>query len=211
MKLSLNEIATITNGQIVGDNASLNIQINGLSTDTRSLQAGVLFIALIGDSFDPHEIIEAGDASQAGAVLVQRKVSAEIPQVIVKNTYKALQQLAAAWRKRFSIPVIGVTGSNGKTSVKELIKQILSTQGSVLATVGNLNNHIGVPLTLSNLDETHQFAVIEMGANHAGEISELAKLAEPNIGVVTNIGQRIWKALVLLKVLRMLKPSYIKT
>ncbi len=188
MKLSLKEIATITNGKIVENNVSLNIQINGLSTDTRNMQAGVLFVALIGDSFDPHEMIEAGEASQAGAVLVQRKVEAYIPQIVVKDTYKALQQIAAAWRKRFSIPVIGITGSNGKTSVKELIKQILSTQGSVLATVGNLNNHIGVPLTLSNLDETHQFAVIEMGANHAGEISELTKLAKPNIGVITNIG-----------------------
>jgi UDP-N-acetylmuramoyl-tripeptide--D-alanyl-D-alanine ligase len=188
MKYSINEIATITNGQAVGDNALLTKQINGLSTDTRTMPAGALFVALIGDSFDPHEMIEAGKASQASAVLVQRKVDVEIPQIIVKDTYIALQQLAAAWRKRFSIPVIGITGSNGKTSVKELIKQILSTQGSVLATVGNLNNHIGVPLTLSNLNDSHHFAVIEMGANHAGEIASLAKLAVPNVGVITNIG-----------------------
>ena len=88
--------------------------------------AGVLFVALVGDSYDPHEVIEAGKASKAAAVLVQQKVNTNIPQVVVKDTYKALQQLAAAWRKRFSLPVIGVTGSNGKTSVKELIKQILS-------------------------------------------------------------------------------------
>ena len=188
MKLSLTEIAAVTDSQMHGDLQGSDVSINGLSTDTRSLQAGALFVALVGDSFDAHEIIEAGDANQAAAVLVQRKVNAAIPQVVVKDTYKALQQLAAAWRKRFSLPVIGVTGSNGKTSVKELIKQILSTQGDVLATVGNLNNHIGVPLTLSNLNEGHRFAVIEMGANHAGEIAELAKLAEPNIGVITNIG-----------------------
>jgi len=188
MKLSLTEIAAVTDGQMHGDFQGSDVSINGLSTDTRSMQAGALFVALVGDSFDAHEIIEAGDAHQAAAVLVQQKVNAAIPQVVVKDTYKALQQLAAAWRKRFSLPVIGVTGSNGKTSVKELIKQILSTQGDVLATVGNLNNHIGVPLTLSNLNESHRFAVIEMGASHAGEIAELAKLAEPNIGVITNIG-----------------------
>ncbi len=188
MNLSLSEIASITNGKVIAGTVSVNEHINSLSTDTRSMQVGALFVALVGDSFDPHKMIEEGKADQAAAVLVQRKVDAAVPQIVVEDTYKALQQLAAAWRKRFSIPVIGVTGSNGKTSVKELIKQILSTQGKVLATVGNLNNHIGVPITLSHLNESHQFAVIEMGANHAGEISTLAKLAEPNIAVITNIG-----------------------
>jgi len=187
MNFTLAEILTITDGQFHGDGEQAT-NINGLSTDTRNLQAGALFVALVGDTFDPHEIIETGDANLAAAVLVQRKVNIELPQIIVSDTYKALQQLATAWRKRFNIPVIGITGSNGKTSVKELIKQILSTQGNVLATVGNLNNHIGVPLTLSGLNDSHQFAVVEMGANHAGEIATLAKLAEPNIGVITNIG-----------------------
>ncbi len=193
MKLSLAEIAEITNGQIHGN----EVVVDGLSTDTRSMHAGNLFVALMGDSFDAHEVIDAGDASQAGAGLVQRKVNVTLPQVVVKDTYLALQQLATAWRRRFSLPVIGVTGSNGKTSVKELIKQILTASLSsslaspherVLATVGNLNNHIGVPLTLSKLNENHRYAVIEMGANHAGEIATLAKIAEPNIGVITNIG-----------------------
>lgn len=193
MKLSLAEIADITGGQIHGGEAV----VSGLSTDTRSLQAGNLFVALVGDSFDPHAVIDAGGANQAGAVLVQRKVDAAIPQVVVKDTYKALQQVATAWRKKFSLPVIGVTGSNGKTSVKELIKQILSASLAasfaspgdyVLATVGNLNNHIGVSLTLCKLNENHRFAVIEMGANHIGEIATLAKIAEPNIAVITNIG-----------------------
>lgn len=184
MKLLLSEIASIAGGQLLGE----DVLVEGLSTDTRGLNTGELFVALIGDSFDPHELIEKGKAVNAAAVLVQRKVNAVTPQVIVENTYQALQDLAAAWRKRFSLPVVGVTGSNGKTSVKELIKEILSTQGNVLATAGNLNNHIGVPLTLSKLNEQHQYAVIEMGANHAGEIANLAKLAQPNIGVITNIG-----------------------
>lgn len=188
MKLNLVEIAEITKGQLHG----ADVLVDGLSTDTRNMHAGVLFVALVGDSYDPHEVIEAGKANKAAAVLVQQKVNTTIPQVVVKDTYRALQQLAAAWRMRFSLPVIGVTGSNGKTSVKELIKQILSASLSsekcILATVGNLNNHIGVPLTLSNLNESHRFAVIEMGANHAGEIAVLAKIAKPNIGVITNIG-----------------------
>jgi UDP-N-acetylmuramoyl-tripeptide--D-alanyl-D-alanine ligase len=188
MKLSLAEIAEITNGEIHCTSSCDDVMASGVSTDTRSIKEGNLFVALIGDSFDAHEMIEKGSADVAAALLVQRKVNTSTPQVIVKNTYAALQQLAAAWRKRFSLPLIGVTGSNGKTSVKELIKQILSTQGDVLATVGNLNNHIGVPLTLLNLNQRHRFAVIEMGANHAGEIAALAKLAEPNVGVVTNIG-----------------------
>jgi UDP-N-acetylmuramoyl-tripeptide--D-alanyl-D-alanine ligase len=197
MKFSLAEVAEITNGEMHGE----EVMMHGLSTDTRKMVAGNLFVALVGESFDPHEVIEAGDAAQASAVLVQRKVNAGLPQVVVNDTYQALQQLALAWRKRFSIPVIGVTGSNGKTSVKELIKRILSASlasscssaeispdDNVLATVGNLNNHIGVPLTLSRLNENHRYAVIEMGANHIGEIAVLAKLAEPNVGVITNIG-----------------------
>ena len=184
MKLLLSEIASITGGQLQGE----DVLVEGLSIDTRSMNDGELFVALIGDSFDPHELIEKEKAVNAAAVLVQHKVNTKIPQVIVENTYQALQDLAAEWRKRFSLPVVGVTGSNGKTSVKELIKEILSTQGKVLATIGNLNNHIGVPLTLCKLNDQHQYAVIEMGANHAGEIANLAKLAQPNIGVITNIG-----------------------
>lgn len=188
MKLSLEKIAEITNGEIHCASPCGEVLASGVSTDTRSLEAGNLFVALIGETFDAHDVVETGNADIAAALLVQHKVKTNLPQIIVANTYTALQQLAAAWRKRFSFPFIGITGSNGKTSVKELIKQILSTQGQVLATVGNLNNHIGVPLTLLNLNQEHRFAVIEMGANHAGEIAALAKLAEPNIGVVTNIG-----------------------
>ena len=184
MNFSLTEIASITGGHLIGN----DLQLASISTDTRNLGESALFVALIGESFDPHELIEKDQANMAAAVLVQRKVNVLCAQIVVDDTYQALQKIAAAWRNRFSMPIVGVTGSNGKTSVKELIKSILSTQGSVLATVGNLNNHIGVPLTLFNLTEEHDYAVIEMGANHAGEIANLAKLAQPNIGVVTNIG-----------------------
>ncbi len=184
MKFILSEIAQITKGQLIGDDRV----VLGLSTDTRDLQQGNLFVALVGERFDPHELIVAGEAKHAGAVMVERELDIAGPQIIVRNTYVALHNLAKVWREKFSMPVVGVTGSNGKTSVKELIRQILSTQGEVLATKGNLNNHIGVPLTLLGLNERHRFAVIEMGANHAGEIAGLAQIANPDIGVVHNIG-----------------------
>ncbi len=184
MKFTLTEIACITNGQLIGE----NMTAIGLSTDTRRLQEGNLFVALIGKNFNPHELIESGQASQAGAVLVERQLGVKCPQVVVQNTYTALRNLAKAWRNKFKIPFIGITGSNGKTSVKELIRQILITQGDVLATSGNLNNHIGVPLTLVGLHERHRYAVIEMGANHVGEIATLAQLVNPDVGVITNIG-----------------------
>ena len=184
MKYTLSEICQITGGKLIGDDT----EVIGLSTDTRDLQNGNLFIALVGENFDPHELIIAGKANQAGAVVVEKELKTTCTQILVESTYKALQELASAWRARFSLPVIGVTGSNGKTSVKELIKQILNTQGKVLATVGNLNNHIGVPITLAGLNESHQYAVIEMGANHPGEIATLTQLSKPDIGVITNIG-----------------------
>lgn len=184
MKFTLSEIAHITKGQLTGNDRV----VSGLSTDTRDLQQGNLFVALVGERFDPHELIVAGEAKHAGALLVEHELNAANPQIVVRSTYVALQNLARAWREKFKIPVIGITGSNGKTSVKELTRQILSTQGDVLATKGNLNNHIGVPLTLLGLNENHRYAVIEMGANHAGEIASLAKLANPDVGVVHNIG-----------------------
>lgn len=186
MKLLISEIAQITNGQLSGQLKTESIE--GISTDTRSLQAGNLFVALRGEKFDPHEFIEAGNTDQSAAVLVERKLKTSCAQIIVQDAYAALQQIALVWREKFDIPVIGITGSNGKTSVKEFIKAILNTQGEVLATIGNLNNHIGVPLTLAGLNASHNFAVIEMGANHAGEIANLTRLSNPHIGVITNIG-----------------------
>ena len=184
MKFDLSEIAQITKGKLIGEDKTLL----GLSTDTRDMQQGSLFVALVGEKFDPHELILAGKARHAGGLLVERELDVASPQVVVRSTYVALQDLSKAWREKFRIPVIGITGSNGKTSVKELTRKILETQGEVLATKGNLNNHIGVPLTLLGLNEHHRYAVIEMGANHAGEIASLAQIAKPDIGIVHNIG-----------------------
>jgi UDP-N-acetylmuramoyl-tripeptide--D-alanyl-D-alanine ligase len=169
----------------------------GVSTDTRSVGRGELFVALRGPRFDGAAFVaQAQAAGAAGAVVEAAAVdallaapgSAALPLVVVPDTLVALQQAARAWRQRFAIPVVGVAGSNGKTTCKEMLAAILAQSGPVLATRGNLNNHIGVPLTLLRLDATHRHAVIEMGANRAGDVAELMQIAEPGIGIVTNAG-----------------------
>lgn len=157
-------------------------------TDTRQLQEGDLFVALRGDRFDAHDFIAQARQQGAVAALVSRPVEDALPQVVVPDTLLALQRYATLWRGRFSIPVIGVTGSNGKTTTKQMLASIMAVRGPVLATEGNLNNHIGVPLTLLRLRGTHRTAVIEMGANHAGEIALLAGMARPDVGLVTMAG-----------------------
>lgn len=159
-----------------------------VTTDTRQLAAGDLFVALRGERFDGHDYLQ--QAQQAGAVgaLVSRRVDSALPQVCVPDTLQALQTYAALWRQTFELPVVAVTGSNGKTTTKQLLASIFAARGPVLATAGNLNNHIGVPLTLLQLRATHRTAVVEMGANHAGEIALLTRLASPQIGVVTQAG-----------------------
>lgn len=157
----------------------------GVSTDTRSISRGELFCALQGPNFDGHEHCHAAEQAGAAGVIVQRAVTTNLATLTVDDTRRALGRLAGAWRRRFAIPVVGVTGSNGKTTVKEMIASILHTNASVLATKGNLNNDIGVPQTLFQLNEEHEYAVIEMGASHLGEIKWLAEIAQPLVGVIT--------------------------
>ncbi|MBI2384211.1 MAG: UDP-N-acetylmuramoyl-tripeptide--D-alanyl-D-alanine ligase [Gammaproteobacteria bacterium] len=159
-----------------------------VATDTRALAAGDLFVALKGERFDGHEFVRrAGELGAAGA-LVSAPVDCGLPQVVVPDTLRALQDYAASWRGDFSIPVVGVTGSTGKTTTKQMLAAVFAARGPVLATQGNLNNHIGVPLTLLTLRPEHRTAVIEMGANHLGEIALLASIARPDVGVVTQAG-----------------------
>jgi UDP-N-acetylmuramoyl-tripeptide--D-alanyl-D-alanine ligase len=162
-------------------------EFTSVSTDTRSLQTGALFVALQGPNFDGHGFV--GAAQQQGAVgcLVSESPAVRMPSIQVKDTRVALGQLAAGWRQRKPVPLVAVTGSNGKTTVKEMIAAILSQRASVLATQGNLNNDIGMPLTLLRLQD-EAFAVIEMGANHPGEIAYLTHIARPNVAVITNAG-----------------------
>ena len=161
---------------------------NGVSTDTRTLQQGELFIALQGPNCDGCDYV--GQARDKGAVaaVVPRLVDEEIPQIAVADSKRALGELGAAWRQQLSPIVIGVTGSNGKTTLKEMTAACLATTAPTLATHGNLNNDIGMPLMLTRIEEQHRFAVLEMGANHVGEIAYLTALAKPDIVVITNAG-----------------------
>ena len=175
----------------------------GVSTDTRTLQTGELFIALRGPRFNGHEFLAtAAAAGAAGAVVDEASVrsddrsggaaraggGATLARIVVPDTQAALSRAASAWRSQFDIPLVGVAGSNGKTTVKEMTAAILAQAGACLATRGNLNNHIGVPLTLLRLEPEHRFAVIETGANRAGEVASLVALARPSIGLITNAG-----------------------
>jgi UDP-N-acetylmuramoyl-tripeptide--D-alanyl-D-alanine ligase len=180
----LSEILRHTQGQLVGSDR----EFASVSTDTRTIQQGALFVALAGPTFDGHDFVTTAAQNGAAAALVSRPLSVDLPQVVVADPLAALSVFAREWRRQFKIPVVGVTGSNGKTTTKELIGSILSQLGPTLVTRGNLNNHIGVPLTLLQLTGEHRYAVIEMGANHLGEIAHLASLAEPTVGIVTNAG-----------------------
>jgi UDP-N-acetylmuramoyl-tripeptide--D-alanyl-D-alanine ligase len=184
MPWRLSELAKIADGQVVGDDCSFT----SVCTDSRTLKPSALFVALTGPNFDGHDFVAAAAASGAAAALVDRALPAALPQVVVPDPLAALSMFAREWRRQFHIPLIGVTGSNGKTTTKELIGAIVSRIGPTLVTRGNLNNHIGVPLMLLELTVAHRFAVIEMGANHLGEIAHLANIAEPTIGMVTNAG-----------------------
>lgn len=184
MSWRLSELVRCAHGQIVGNDCAFS----SVSTDSRTLQPGALFVALSGPSFDGHDFVAAAAERGAAAALVERPLAAALPQLVAADALAALSAFAREWRRQFHIPLIGVTGSNGKTTTKELLGSILSRHGPTLVTRGNLNNHIGMPLMLLELTAEHRYAVIEMGANHLGEIARLASLAEPTVGVVTNAG-----------------------
>ena len=186
MNWLLSQVAAATGGRLVG----ADVAVSGVSTDTRAIGARCLFIALRGERFDAHDFLAQAIAAGAAAVLVadENKLPAGASAVVVDDTRLALGRLAAAWRAQFSLPVIAVTGSNGKTTTKEMIAAILRAAfgDALLATRGNLNNDIGLPLTLLGLNATQRAAVIEMGMNHPGEIAYLAPLGAPNVALVTN-------------------------
>ncbi|MBX3704266.1 MAG: UDP-N-acetylmuramoyl-tripeptide--D-alanyl-D-alanine ligase [Steroidobacteraceae bacterium] len=184
MKGRLSEVAAATGGRLAGADTAFA----GVSTDSRSIERGQLFFALRGERFDGHAYVAAAQQRGAAGAVVERPVDGGGAQVVVPDVLAALAALARHWRSRCRALVIGVGGSNGKTTTKELLASILREAGPTLATSGNLNNHIGVPLTLLRLEPAHRFAVIEMGANHPGEIAALAALAAPSIALVTNAG-----------------------
>ncbi|MGD8570116.1 MAG: UDP-N-acetylmuramoyl-tripeptide--D-alanyl-D-alanine ligase [Gammaproteobacteria bacterium] len=181
-ELSLTEVAPAVDGTLNGEDTVFH----GVTTDSRAVTQGQLFVAITGPNFDAHDF--AGDAQQSGAaaLLVERPLDLDIAQLVVKDSLLALGKLAAYWRSRLSIPVVAVTGSNGKTTVKEMLASIFAGLGETLATRGNLNNHIGVPLTLLSIGKQHKAAVIEMGANHPGEIAYLTDITRPQVAVINN-------------------------
>jgi UDP-N-acetylmuramoyl-tripeptide--D-alanyl-D-alanine ligase len=182
--LMLSRIAALLGAPLVG----ADVRVESVSTDSRRIAPGSLFVALRGARFNGHRFLAQAQAAGAVAALVDGPGEWTLPHVLVDDTRLALGRLAAALRSRLPVKVVGVTGSNGKTTVKEMTASILRQLGPTLFTEGNLNNDIGVPLTLLRLTGEHAHAVVEMGANHLGEIDYLARLARPDVGLVNNAG-----------------------
>ncbi len=185
--MTLAQTAAILGGELAG----ADVGYSDVCTDSRKLKSGDLFVALRGERFDGHDFVEQAAAAGAVAALVDQRYRRPVPLPLarVADTTQGLADLAAHWRSRFTVPLIAVVGSNGKTTVKEMIATCLRAhygEAAVLATRGNLNNHIGLPLTLLTLRESHRVAVIELGMNHPGETAQLARIARPTIGVINN-------------------------
>ncbi|CBG86872.1 UDP-N-acetylmuramoyl-tripeptide--D-alanyl-D-alanine ligase [Citrobacter rodentium] len=183
ISVTLSQLAGILGGELKGDDLTLD----AVTTDTRKLTPGCLFVALKGERFDAHDFADKAKAGGAGALLVSRPLDCDLPQLIVKDTRLAFGELAAWVRAQVPARVVALTGSSGKTSVKEMAAAILSQCGNTLYTAGNLNNDIGVPMTLLRLTKEHDFAVIELGANHQGEIAWTVSLTRPEAALVNNL------------------------
>ena len=192
MMLTVTDIVKATGGRVVKPGPD-GVVFKGVSTDSRTVGAGELFVPIVGERFDGHDFIEAAFAKGASGALTMPGKGASsrgnVCQIEVDDTLRALGAIAHYIRDaRRDLVVVGITGTNGKTTTKEMLASVLSVRGPVLKNAGNLNNEIGLPLTLMGLDETHWAAVLEMGMSGFGEIARLAKIAEPQVGVITNIG-----------------------
>lgn len=185
----LKELISIVNGQLIKGDPELTV--SGISTDSRKIKKGELFLALKGERFDGHQFLNEAVQAGASALLVMEEtdIGGETPLIMTDDTLKALGAIARFHRQRFKVPVIGVTGSNGKTTTKDLIAAVLSQKYNIVKTEANYNNEIGLPLTLLKMDQTTQAVVVEMGMRGLGQIRNLASIAQPELGVITNIGQ----------------------
>ena len=181
ISMSLSRAANAINASYQGN----DVVFSGCSTDTRTIARDNLFIAIQGEKFDGHDFVSIAEEKGAASLMLQHEVKHSLPSLMVEDTRKAMGLLAKSWREEMAIPLVAITGSNGKTTVKEMVNTILSQVADVHATTGNLNNDIGVPLTLFGLDKKHRYAVIEMGANHPGEIEWLSSISRPNVAVIT--------------------------
>jgi UDP-N-acetylmuramoyl-tripeptide--D-alanyl-D-alanine ligase len=184
MKLYAKEIASAIGGEIIGG----DVEINSISTNSREIGKNCLFIPLKGEKFDGHRFIETAVQNGAACILTQEDGAYTVPSIRVENTHDAMGALAKYYRQKFDIPFVGLTGSVGKTTTKDMIANVLAQKYNVLKTEGNFNNDIGVPLTLFRLEDSHECAVIEMGMNHFNEISYLTNIVCPDIAVITNVG-----------------------
>lgn len=183
IQVSLSQVAQIVDGRLYGQDGP----VDTVSTDSRSIEGLCLFIALVGERFDAHDFIDAALAERASAVLVERPVDADVVQVVVQDTKLALGRLAAWVHQQCETQTLAITGSCGKTTVKEMCAAILEQKGQVLFTAGNFNNDIGVPLTLLRTTYQHDYSVIELGANHIGEIAYTTQLVKPSVALVNNV------------------------
>ncbi|MGF1710520.1 UDP-N-acetylmuramoyl-tripeptide--D-alanyl-D-alanine ligase [Vibrio kagoshimensis] len=181
--VSLEQICSAVKGKLIGEDCT----ITAVSTDTRTLDTGALFVALVGERFDAHDFCQQAVDAKASALLVEKKLALDIPQVIVEDSKIALGQLGSWVHKQCDIPTMAITGSCGKTTVKEMVASILQLRGNVLFTAGNFNNEIGVPLTLLRSERDAEFAVIELGANHIDEIAYTTQLVLPQVALVNNV------------------------
>ena len=177
---------THTIASVLGVNTVNSVEFTDVCTDTRQRMDGALFVALIGDNFDAHNYLDEAEKMGAVAVIISRPVSTNLPTLLVDDTQTALADIAHWHLNNIKPTVVAITGSNGKTTTKNMLANILNLKAPTLATKGNLNNHLGVPMTLLTLEQKHQYAVVEMGANHLGEIAYLCNIAQPDIAVVTN-------------------------
>ena len=183
IKISLEQLSPVLSARLIGENRV----VESVSTDTRSIEPGALFVALKGERFDAHDFCQQAQAQGAGALLVERELDVDLPQLVVADSRIALGQLASFVHKTCDIQTLAITGSCGKTTVKEMVASILEQKGRVLYTAGNFNNDIGVPLTLLRCEAEHDYAVIELGANHAGEIAYTVDLVKPSVVLVNNV------------------------
>lgn len=193
MKMMLSEIANCLHAELIGEDTA----IASICIDTRALTPGQLYLAIKGHNFDGNAFVDQAERAGAAGAILQTGVRTTLPHIAVDDTRLALARVAGAWRHGWTTTaaqhnetasIVGITGSNGKTTVKEMVAAILAVQGNVLFTQGNLNNDIGVPLTLLRLNEQHRYAVIEMGANHPGEIEYTSQYAQADVVVITNAG-----------------------
>ena len=182
--LQLSEIANLADAQWQGQ----DVAITGISTDSRRIQPGDLFVALKGERFDANDFINPELEQRAQALMVHQSVASDLPTLYVDDTLRGLSRWARALRQQLSLKMLTITGSNGKTTVKQMCSSILAEMGSVCATQGNLNNHIGLPLSLLKLRPEHDYAVMELGANHQHEIAQLSELTLADVSVITNAG-----------------------